>query len=160
MAATMRRNTQLWLGGAVVVVLGLGSLIFHNQNEQITQQKQALVQQELVAKLLKERNADEARFRKQESKIAMQLKNLDAEQAKNAAAASADQASLEASRKSSLERDRLESKIQDFRLQKAQRDHQNDCLLMQIRIKQAEAAQQFVQAKTLQEQWNDRCERG
>ena len=111
---------------------------------------------------MKERNADEARFREQESKIAMQLKNLDAEQAKNAAAAaaSADQASLEASRKSSLERDRLESKIQDFRLQKAQRDHQNDCLLMQIRIKQAEAAQQFVQAKTLQEQWNDRCERG
>lgn len=95
----MRRDTQLWIAGIAVVSVGVATLIFLNQKDQITEQRQSIDQQTLVAELLKERSAEEERFRQQEAAIAMQLKDLDAEQARNTASASADRA---ASEKSSL----------------------------------------------------------
>jgi hypothetical protein len=154
---TMRRSTQLWIGGAAVALVGVGSFVVLSQKAQITEQKQSIEQQALVAKLLKDRGEEEERFRQQESAVEMQLKNLDTEHAKNAATASADRASLAASQKSLLDRQQLESKIQDLKAQQAERGHQTDCMLMQMRVKIAETAQDSDQAKALKDKWNAKC---
>ena len=153
----MRRNTQLWIAGLAVVSASVATLVFLNQRDQIAQQNQAIDQQALVAKLLKERSAEEDLFRQQEVAIAMRLNNLDAEQARNAATASANRSSVEASEKSSLERQRLENKIRELKAQQAQRAHQADCMLIQMRTKIAETAQDFGQANALKDQWNASC---
>jgi hypothetical protein len=99
----MRRDTQLWIAGAAVVSASVATLVFLNQKDQITRQDQAIDQQALVARLLKERSAEEDAFRQQEAAIAMRLNNLDAEQARNAATVSANRTSQEASEQSSLD---------------------------------------------------------
>ena len=153
----MRRDTQLWIAGIAVVSVGVATLIFLNQKDQITEQRQSIDQQTLVAELLKERSAEEERFRQQEAAIAMQLKDLDAEQARNTASASADRASIAASEKSSLERQRLEARIQELKTQQSERAHQANCTLNQMQIKIAETAQDYGQVKALKEQWNANC---
>lgn len=153
----MRRDTQLWIAGIAVVSVGVATLIFLNQKDQITEQRQSIDQQTLVAELLKERSAEEERFRQQEAAIAMQLKDLDAEQARNTASASADRASIAASEKSSLERQRLEARIQELKTQQSERARQANCTLNQMRIKIAETAQDYGQVKALKEQWNANC---
>jgi hypothetical protein len=153
----MRRSTQLWITGLAVVSASVATLVFLNQRDQIAQQNQAIDQQVLVAKLQKERSEAEDLFRQQEAAIAMRLTNLDAEQARNAATASASRSSIEASEKSSLERQRLESKIRELKAQQAQRAHQADCMLIQMRTKIAKSAQDSGQAKALKDQWNANC---
>ncbi len=113
----MRRDTQIWIVGVAVVSASVATLIFLNQKDQNSQQKEATDQQALVAKLLKERTAEENLFRQQEAAVAMRLNNLDAEQARNAATESANRSSIEASDQSSLERQRLESKIRELKAQ-------------------------------------------
>lgn len=153
----MRRSTQLWIVGAALVSASVATLVFLNQKDQIAQQDQANNQQELVAKLMKERSAEEERFRQQEADVSMRLNNLDIEQARNTATASASRSSIEASEKSSLERQRLESEIRELKVQRAQRARQSDCMLIQMRTKIAEAAQDSAQAKALRDQWNTQC---
>ena len=55
----MRRDTQLWIGGVAVVSVGIAGFVFINQKEQIDSQKQAIAQQALVAKTLKDRDAED-----------------------------------------------------------------------------------------------------
>ena len=153
----MRRDTQLWIAGVAVVAASVATLVFLNQKDQISQQQEAIDQQELVAKLLRERSAEEDRFRQQEAAITMRLNNLDAEQARNAATASANRSSIEVSEKSSQERQRLESEIRELKAQQAQRARQTDCTLIQMRTKIAEAAQDSGQVKALKDQWNASC---
>lgn len=153
----MRRGTQLVIAGVAVVTAGIAGIVFLNQRQEIAQQRQAIDQQALVAKLLKERNAEDERFRQQEAAIAMQLKNLDAEQAKNAASASADRASLAASEKASMDRQRLERKVQELKSQQAERAHQTECMLIQMRLKMAEGTDDLGQAKALKDRWNANC---
>jgi Na+-translocating ferredoxin:NAD+ oxidoreductase RnfG subunit len=59
----MRRDTQVWIVGVAVVSASVATLIFLNQKDQISQQKEAIDQQALVVKLLKERTAEENLFR-------------------------------------------------------------------------------------------------
>jgi biotin-(acetyl-CoA carboxylase) ligase len=153
----MRRNTQIWIAGVAVVAASVATIAFLNQNDQITQQKEEIDQQELVAKLLRERSAEEDRFRQQEAAIMMRLGNLDAEQERNAATASANRSSIEASEKSSQERLRLETEIRELKAQQAQRARQTDCTLIQMRTKMAESAQDSGQVKALKDQWNANC---
>ena len=153
----MRRDTQIWIVGVAVVSASVATLIFLNQKDQISQQKEAIDQQALVAKLLKERTAEENLFRQQEAAVAMRLNNLDAEQARNAATESANRSSIEASDQSSLERQRLESQIRELKAQQAQRTHQTDCMLIQMRTKIAETAKDLAQAKALKDQWSASC---
>ena len=153
----MRRNTQIWIAGVAVVAASVAAIVFLNQNDQITQQKEEIDQQELVAKLLRERSAEEDRFRQQEAAIMMRLSNLDAEQERNAATASANRSSIEASEKSSQERLRLETEIRELKAQQAQRARQTDCTLIQMRTKMAESAQDSGQVKALKDQWNANC---
>jgi ABC-type oligopeptide transport system substrate-binding subunit len=153
----MRRNTQIWIAGVAVVAASVAAIVFLNQNDQITQQKEEIDQQELVAKLLRERSAEEDRFRQQEAAIMMRLSNLDAEQERNAATASANRSSIEASEKSSQERLRLENEIRELKAQQAQRARQTDCTLIQMRTKMAESAQDSGQVKALKDQWNANC---
>jgi len=153
----MRRSTQVWIGVVAVASVGIASFVFVNQKDQIAQQKQAIDQQALVAKTLKDRNAENEKFRQQEEAIALQLRNLDAEQAKNAATASADRDSLEASQKSTLDHQRLEGKIQELKTEQAERSRQTDCMLIQMRIGIAESGQDSSQAKALKERWNAKC---
>jgi biotin-(acetyl-CoA carboxylase) ligase len=153
----MRRNTQIWIAGVAVVAASVATIVFLNQNDQITQQKEEIDQQELVAKLLRERSAEEDRFRQQEAAIMMRLSNLDAEQERNAATASANRSSIEASEKSSQERLRLETEIRELKAQQAQRARQTDCTLIQMRTKMAESAQDSGQVKALKDQWNANC---
>ena len=155
----MRRDTQLWIAGAAVVSASVATLVFLNQKDQLARQDQAIDQQALVARLLKERSAEEDVFRQQEAAIAMRLNNLDAEQARNAATATANRTSQEASEQSSLERQQLESKIRELKAQQAQRAQQTDCMLIQMRSKIAESAQDPSQAKALTDQWNANCAR-
>ena len=153
----MRRNTQLWIAGVAVVSASVATLVFLNQNDQITQQRDEIDQQELVSRLLRERSAEEEVFRQQQTAIAMRLNNLDAEQARNAATASANQSSREASEKSLQERQQLESEIRELKARQAQRARQADCKLIQMRTQMAETAQYFVRAKALKDQWNASC---
>ena len=153
----MRRDTQLWIAGVALVSASVAGFIFLNQQDQIAQQTEAIDQQELVAKLLRERRAEEDVFRQQEAAVTMRLNALDAEQARNAATASANRSSIEASEKSLLERQQLESEIRQLKVQQAQRARQTDCMLIQMRTKIAEAAQDFAQAKALKDQWNASC---
>jgi hypothetical protein len=153
----MRRDTQRWIAGVAVVSVSVATLVFLNQKEQITRQDQAIDQQALVARLLKERRAEENAFRQQEAAITMRLNNLDAEQARNAASASANRSSIETSEQSSLERQRLEGKIRELKAQQTQRAHQTDCMLIQMRSKIAATAQDPSQAKALKDQWNANC---
>lgn len=153
----MRRATQLAIAGVAVVTVGIGGIVFLNQKQQIAQQEQAIDQQAIVARLLKERNAEDERFRQQQEAIAMQLKNLDAEQARNAATASADRASLAASEKASMDRQRLERKIQELKNQQVERAHQTECTLIQMRLRMAESIEDAGQAKALKDRWNANC---
>ena len=153
----MRRDTQLWIAGVAVVSVSVATLVFLNQKDQIARQDQAIDQQALVARLLKERSAEQDAYRQQEAAIAIRLNNLDAEQARNAATASANRSSIDASEQSSLERQRLEGKIRELKAQQAQRAHQTDCLLIQMRTKIAETAQDSSQIKALKDQWNANC---
>lgn len=153
----MRRNTQIWIAGVALVAASVATIVFLNQNDQITQQKEEIDQQELVAKLLRERSAEEDRFRQQEAAIMMRLSNLDAEQERNAATASANRSGIEASEKSSQERLRLETEIRELKAQQAQRARQTDCTLIQMRTKMAESAQDSGQVKVLKDQWNANC---
>jgi hypothetical protein len=155
----MRRSTQFWIAGVAAVTVSLAGYTLLRQNAEISQQKQAIEQQALVAKTLRERNAEDERFREQEAAIAMQLRSLDAEQAKNAATASADRANLAASEKSSMDRQRLERKIQELRTQQAERAHQTECSLIEMRLRMAEATQDSGQAKALKDRWNANCAR-
>jgi hypothetical protein len=156
----MRRGTQLAIAGVAVVTVGIAGIVWLNQRQEIAQQKQAIDQQALVAKLLKERNTDEERYRQQQAAIAMQLRNLDAEQAKSAASSSADRASLAASEKASMDRQRLERKIQELKNQQAERAHQTQCTLIEMRLRMAESTGDSGQAKALKDRWNATCASG
>lgn len=153
----MRRDTQLWVVGVAVASASVVTLVFLNQKDQISQQNQVIDQQATMAKLLKERTAEEDKFRQQEAAIAMRLNDLDAEQARNVATASANQSSEEASEKASLERQQLEGRIRELKAQQAQRARQTDCMLIQMRTKMAETAQDSGQAKALKDQWKANC---
>ena len=111
----MQRNTQLWLAGTIVVSIGLVGIVIVNQRGLISEQQQALDQQNLLAEELKEQSDEASVLRQQEATFALQLKTLDAEQARSAASAAADQASLAAAEQRSIDRQRLEGKIQDLR---------------------------------------------
>jgi len=153
----MRRDTQLWIGGVAVVSVGIAGFVFINQKEQIDSQKQAIAQQALVAKTLKDRDAEDEKYRQQEEAIALQLRNLNAEQTKNAAKASADRDSQAASQKSAFDRQQLEGKIQELKAQQTERSRQTECMLIQMRISIAESAQDSGQTKTLKERWDANC---
>jgi hypothetical protein len=140
-----------------VVTVGIAGIILLNQRQEIAQQKQTIDQQAVVAKLLKERDAEDERYRQQQAAIAMQLKNLDAEQASNAATASADRATLAASEKASMDRQRLERKIQELKSQQAERAHQTECTLIQMRLRMAESIEDASQAMALKDRWNANC---
>ncbi|MFN9644278.1 MAG: hypothetical protein ACK6BG_03960 [Cyanobacteriota bacterium] len=153
----MRRATQLAIAGVAVVTVGIGGIVLLNQKQQIAQQEQAIDQQAILARLLKERNAEDERFHQQQEAIAMQLKSLDAEQARNAAKASADRASLAASEKASMDRQRLERKIQELKNQQVERAHQTECTLIQMRLRMAESIEDAGLAKALKDRWNANC---
>lgn len=153
----MRRDTQLWLAGTIVVAVGLGSFVVLHQRDQINQQQMALEQQSLQAKSLQERSDQADKLRQQEATFALQLKTLDAEHAKNAATASADLATQAASEQRAQERQRLEGQIQDLRTQRAKLAHQADCTQTQSRMRLAEQAGDSGQAKALQDRWNANC---
>lgn len=156
----MRRDTQLWIGGIAIVSAGMAMLIYLNQKDQITDQNQAINEQALMAQFVKERSAEEESYRQQEAAFGMELNRLNAEQATNTATTSADRATQAASERSALNRQGLESKIQDLKSQQAQRNQQNDCRLIQLQIKIAEAAKDSGQAKALDDRWNATCSRG
>jgi hypothetical protein len=48
----MGRENQIWLTGAIVAVIGFGSVVVINQGGQIGQQQRAIDQQALQAKAL------------------------------------------------------------------------------------------------------------
>jgi hypothetical protein len=143
---TMRRDNQIWLTGAIVAVIGFGSIVVIYQRGQIAQQQRVLDQQALQAKALQQRSDEADQLRKQESSFTLQLRALDAEQANQA---------LSAQR--SLERQQLIGQIQDLRTQRAQLVRQANCNQTQMGIKAAERSGDSVQAKALQERWNANC---
>ena len=103
----MRREKQVWLTGAIVAVIGFGSIVVINQRGLISQQQRAMDQQVLQAKALQERSEEADQLRKQESIFTLQLRALDAEQAKQTVSA-----------QRSLERQQLIGQIQDLRTQR------------------------------------------
>ncbi|MGB5239449.1 MAG: hypothetical protein WBN80_02245 [Prochlorococcaceae cyanobacterium] len=156
----MRRDTQLWLAGAIVVSIGVVTYVVLHQRDQISQQQQALDQQSLQANALKERSDESDRLRQQEAAFALQLKTLDAEQARNTASASADRASQAASEQRALDRQRLEAQVQELRAQRAKLARQADCIQIQTSIRSAERTGDETQIKALQDRWNANCASG
>jgi uncharacterized membrane protein YhiD involved in acid resistance len=153
----MRRDTQLWLAGSIVVAISLASVVVLQQRDQLSQQQQAIEQQNLQAKAFKDSSDEADRLQRQEQTFALQLKTLDAEQAKNAATASANQASQAVTDQQAQERQRLEGQIQDLKTQRAKLAHQADCNQTQSRMRLAEQAGDSGQAKALQDRWNANC---
>ena len=143
---TMRRENQVWLTGAIVAVIGFGSIVVIHQRGQIGEQQRAMDQQALQAKALQERSDEADQLRKQESIFTLQLRALDAEQASQAVSA-----------QRSLERQQLIGQIQDLRTQRAQLVRQANCSQTQVGIKAAERSGDRVQVKALQERWNANC---
>ncbi len=153
----MRRDTQLWLAGTIVVAIGLGSFVVLHQRDQLSQQQMAIEQQNLQAKAFKESSDEADRLRRQEEAFALQLRTLDAEQARNAATASANQANQAASEQRVQDRQRLEGQIQDLKSQRAKLARQAECTQTETRIRSAEQAGDSGQAKALQDRWNANC---
>lgn len=153
----MRRDTQLWIAAVAVVSASMATLIYFNQKDQITDRNQAINEQALMAQFVKERSAEEESYRQQEAAFAIELNRLNAEQARNTASASADRASQEASQKAALDRQLLETKIQNLNNQKAQQTQENDCMLIQMQTKIAEARQDPGQVKVLNDRWDANC---
>ncbi len=153
----MRRDTQLWLAGTILVATSLASVVVLHQRDQLSQQQQAIEQQNLQAKTLKESSDEADRLRRQEETFALQLRSLDAEQARNAATASANQASQAVTDQQAQERQRLEGQIQDLKTQRAKLVHQADCNQTQASLRSAERAGDDAQAKSLQDRWNANC---
>lgn len=161
----MRRDTQLWLAGTTVFAITLATVVVIHQRDQLSQQKQAIEQQNLLAieqqKLqandFKESSDEADRLQRQEETFALQLKSLDVEQAKNEAAASANQASQAVKDQQAQERQRLEGQIQDLKTQRAQRAHQAECTQTQTSLRSAERAGDVAQVKSLQDRWNAKC---
>lgn len=156
----MRRDTQLWLAGTIVVSIAVASVVVINQRAQISDQRESLDQQSEMAAELKERNDEATRLRQQEADFAMQLKTLDAEQARNAATAAADQASQAASEQRAQERQRLEAQIQDLKVQRERLARQTTCTQIQTGLRTAERSGDEAQTKALQERWNATCTSG
>ncbi|WP_094510988.1 hypothetical protein [Synechococcus sp. MW101C3] len=156
----MRRDTQLWLAGSIVVAIAVASVVVINQRAQISDQRESLDQQSQLAAELKERSDEAARLRQQETNFALQLKALDAEQARNAASAAADQASQAASEQRAQERQRLEAQIQDLKVQRERLARQTTCTQIQTGLRSAERNGDESQTKTLQERWNATCTSG
>lgn len=153
----MRRDTQLWLAGTIVVAIGLGSFVVLHQRDQLSQQQMAIEQQNLQAKAFKESSDEADRLRRQEEAFALQLRTLDAEQARNAATASANQANQAASEQRVQDRQRLEGQIQDLKSQRAKLARQAECTQTETRIRSAEQVGDSGQAKALQDRWNANC---
>ncbi|MCP9845640.1 hypothetical protein KBY86_01825 [Synechococcus sp. Lug-A] len=156
----MRRDTQLWLAGSIVVAIAVASVVVINQRAQISDQRESLDQQSQLTAELKERSDEAARLRQQETNFALQLKALDAEQARNAASAAADQASQAASEQRAQERQRLEAQIQDLKVQRERLARQTTCTQIQTGLRSAERNGDETQTKTLQERWNATCTSG
>lgn len=156
----MRRDTQLWLAGSIVVAIAVASVVVINQRAQISDQRESLDQQSQLTAELKERSDEAARLRQQETNFALQLKALDAEQARNAASAAADQASQAASEQRAQERQRLEAQIQDLKVQRERLARQTTCTQIQTGLRSAERNGDEAQTKTLQERWNATCTSG
>lgn len=156
----MRRDTQLWLAGSIVVAIAVASVVVINQRAQISDQRESLDQQSQLTAELKERSDEAARLRQQETNFALQLKALDAEQARNAASAAADQASQAASEQRAQERQRLEAQIQDLKVQRERLARQTTCTQIQTGLRSAERNGDETQAKALQERWNATCTSG
>jgi hypothetical protein len=142
----MRRENQIWLTGAIVAVIGFGSIVVIHQRGQIGQQQRAMDQQALQAKALQERSDQADQLRRQESIFSLQLRALDAEQASQTVSA-----------QRSLERQQLIGQIQDLRTQRAQLVRQANCSQTQVGIKAAELSGDRAQVKALQERWNANC---
>jgi hypothetical protein len=153
----MRRDTQLWLAGTIVVAVSLASVVVLHQRDQLSQQQQVIEQQNLQAKAFKESSDEANRLRRQEATLALQLRSLDAEQARNAATASANQASQAVTNQQAQERQRVEGQIQELKTQRAKLAHQADCNQTQTSIRSAERAGDDAQAKSLQDRWNANC---
>jgi hypothetical protein len=156
----MRRDTQLWLAGTIVVAITVASVVVINQRAQISDQRESLDQQSQMAAELKERNDEATRLRQQEANFALQLKALDAEQARNAASAAADQASQAAAEQRAQERQRLEAQIQDLKVQRERLARQTTCTQIQTGLRTAERNGDEAQTKALQERWNATCTSG
>lgn len=153
----MQRNTQLWLAGTIVVSIGLVGIVIVNQRGLISEQQQALDQQNLLAEELKEQSDEASDLRQQEATFALQLKTLDAEQARSAASAAADQASLAAAEQRSLDRQRLEGQIQDLKIQREKLARQATCTQIQASMRTADRNGDAEQVKALQERWETSC---
>lgn len=156
----MRRYTQFWLAGSIIVAVGLGGFAVLLQRDELSQQKRALEQQKLQANALKDRSIEDVRLRRQEDTYALQIKALEAEQASNTATASANQANRAnqaASEQQAQDRQRLEGQIQELKSQQASLVHQEECAQTQSRLRLAEQAGDRGQAKALQERWNANC---
>ena len=158
----MRRHTQFWLAGSIIVAVGLGGFALLQQRDELSQQKRALEQQKLQANALKDRSIEDVRLRRQQDTYALQIKALEAEQASNTATATAsanqaNRASQAASEQQAQDRQRLEGQIQELKSQQASLVHQAECAQTQSRLRLAEQAGDRSQAKALQERWNANC---
>lgn len=153
----MRRDTQLWLAGTTVFAISLATLVVIHQRDQLSQQQQAIEQQNLQANDLTDSSDEADRLRRQEETFALQLKSLDVEQAKNEATASANQASQAVKDQQAQERQRLEGQIQDLKAQRAQRAHLAECNQTQTSLRSAERAGDDAQVKSLQDRWSANC---
>jgi hypothetical protein len=145
----MRRDTQLWLAGTIVVTIAVASALVLNQRAQISEQRESLEQQSELADELKERSDEAARLREQEANVALQLKALDAEQASQAA-----------SEQRAQDRQRLEAQIEDLKVQREQLARQTNCTQIQTGLRTAERNGDEAQIKVLQERWNATCANG
>lgn len=153
----MRRDTQFWLAGSIVIAVGLGSYVVLHQRDELSQQKRALEQQKLQTNALNARSLADERLRRQEDTYALQIKALEAEQARNTAMASANQANQTASEQQARDRQRLEGQIQELKTQQATLVRQAECAQTKSRMRLAEQAGDSVQVKALQERWNANC---
>ena len=153
----MRRDTQFWLAGSIVIAVGLGSYVVLHQRDELSQQKRALEQQKLQTNALNTRSLADERLRRQDDTYALQIKALEAEQARNTAMASANQANQTASEQQARDRQRLEGQIQELKTQQATLVRQAECAQTKSRIRLAEQAGDSVQVKALQERWNANC---
>lgn len=153
----MRRDTQLWLAGSIVVAISVASVVVLHQRDQLSQQQQAIEQQNLQTKAFKDSSDEADRLRRQEETFALQLRSLDAEQSRNAATASANQANQAITDQQAQERQRLEGQIQDLKTQRAKLAHQADCNQTQTRMRAAEQAGDSGQAKALQDRFTANC---
>lgn len=156
----VRRHTQFWLAGSIIVAVGLGGFVVLQQRHELSQQKMALEQHKLQANALQNRSVEAERLRRQEDTYALQNKALEAEQASNTATASANQANRAnqvASKQQAQDRQRLEGQIQELKTQRASLVHQAECAQTQSRLRLAEQADDRGQVKALQDRWNANC---